>query len=540
MAGIFAGKFTFQSTNPTGAKFFLTSSRQGGGDVYPAVLAPAATPAERIIAYAQQDGSLVLAMVVTAPLTKAVSLAWLKGQAALGFMSTDPLPANASPLRIVPFGAVAGSWSVADAGNWMPLCYRPDDNMSLLVFCPGTPPAGELTTLSSACVTPGYQALKQRSMGLKADLSHADLSGLDFTGVDFTGADFTGAVLNGTVLQGATLAGAVFTGASMTKTILTGAVLDGATLSGLDLSSVVWGGGNSALGAHFENSVLVGCHLSTTTAPAKLGRAFFNNADLGGADLTKAQLGSATFHGANLTGAVLNSADLTDALLGGSTGVRPATLAYALMSNAVLTGADLFGVNFTGATLYGAGTLVSGAATIQGADFSNAYLESISFAGGGVNLQGARFDNACLISADFTGAALGASAGNSMPASFAGACLAGATFTGAQIDGVNFANTLISTGNTTIQVRYCASFGPMPPPPATIPVNCRATTGLDLTTLRPATICPNGATLAANQTRGLPLSTMLAAPGAQTAWYATACMAVAPVSAPESLVAGQA
>jgi uncharacterized protein YjbI with pentapeptide repeats len=518
VGGVFAGKFTFQSTNATGARFFLTPSPQSNGSVYPAVLAPAATPTERIIAYTQQDGSIVLCMAVTNRLLKTVSLAWMKSQAELGFVTSDPLPGNATPLRITPSATGTGNWAIANPGGWIPLCYQPNGDMSLLLFCSGTPPAGMLATFDGACVTPGYGALKQPGNGIKADLAYTDLSGLDLSGVDFTGA-----VLNGTIFHDATLTGAVFTGATMAKTELTGrAVLDGAVMSRLDLSSVVWGSTNSAVGTHFEGSVLVGCQISTIGSPAKLSGAFFNNADLAGAHLAGADLTSATLYGANLTGAVLDSADLSKALLGGSTAVRPATLAYALMSNVVLTQANLFGVDFTAVTLFGARTKANSAATIEGADFSNAYLEGVSFANS--NLQGARFDNACLISADFTGASLGASSATAMAASFAGACLAGASFPDAQIDGVNFANAFISVAKGSVPVRYCTATGMLPPPPNTIPINCRATTGLDLTTLCPATICPNGSTLATNQTRDLPLSAMLVAPGAPNSWFAPSCI----------------
>jgi uncharacterized protein YjbI with pentapeptide repeats len=294
-------------------------------------------------------------------------------------------------------------------------------------------------------------------------------------------------------------------------------------MAGLTLSSMVWGSGISAVGTHFEGSMLVGCRIGSASATANFSSAHFDSADLAQADLTGATLSSATFFGANLTGAILDSANMTQALFGGSGTVRPATLAYASMSNVILSGASLFGTDLTAVTLYGGETKLNDAATIQQADFSNAYLQGISFAKS--NLQGARFDGACLISADFTGAQLGASAENGMPASFVGASLPGAIFTGAEIGGVNFANAAVSFADSSFPVRYCTVGGLMPPPPASIPVNCHATTGLDLTTLQPDTVCPNGAMLATNQARGIPLSAMLIGPGAPTSWYAASCLA---------------
>jgi uncharacterized protein YjbI with pentapeptide repeats len=140
-------------------------------------------------------------------------------------------------------------------------------------------------------------------------------------------------------------------------------------------------------------------------------------------------------------------------------------------------------------------------------------------------LQGARFDGACLIGADFTGAFLNAADANSMPASFVGACLPGAIFTGAQIAGTNFANAAISFASGSFPVRYCTNMGLLPPPPAAEAINCDQTTGLDLTTLQPATICPNGSTFAANQALGTSLTEMLTAAGAPAGWFASSCLA---------------
>jgi uncharacterized protein YjbI with pentapeptide repeats len=522
VSGTFAGKYAFRSTNTQSAQYYLTSSPQQGS-VYPAVLAPALTPTEHVILYMQSDGSLVAALAVPDTVRQTVTVAYLAGNSDLAFVATDPAVANASKLRIVPFGATSGAWSIFNTGTWTPLYYKPNTDMSLLLYAMTPPPPGTLETLAGVCVTPGHDVLASTKQGENADLSYTDLSGLAFDGVDFTGANFTGAILDSTKFNGATLTRATFAGATIGTMDVTGATLDGAVLAGLDLSSMVWGSGISAVGAHFEGSMLVGCRIGSASATAKFTGAHFDSADLARVDLTGATLSSATFFGANLTGAVLDGSDMTQALFGGSGTVRPATLAYASMSNVILSGANLFGVDFTSATLYGGETKVNDAATIQQADFSNAYLQGISFANS--NLQGARFDGACLISADFTGARLGAGAGNGMAASFVGASLPGAIFTGAGIAGVNFANAAVSFANGSFPVRYCTVTGLMPPPPASIPMNCHATTGLDLTTLRPDTVCPNGAMLATNQAQGIALAAMLVGPGAPACWYAASCLA---------------
>jgi uncharacterized protein YjbI with pentapeptide repeats len=542
MAGTFAGKFAFRSTNATGATYYLTSSPQQDG-VYPAVLAPALTAKEHVIFYVQPDGSFVAALAVPHPITRVVSLAYFAGQPELGFVKTDQAVANASFIRIDPFGAVPGSWSVLNKNTWTKLYYYPNlpavlrsspetrnaisaarrrrGVQSLLLYATNAAPAGSLKTLQAFCVTPGAATLAKTKQGQKADLAYTDLTGLDFTGVDFTGANFTGAILTRTILRGATLTGAYFTDATMENTDVTGATLDGAHMEGLNLSSLVWGAGISAVGTHFEGSALVGCRIGSMDSKivANFSGAHFEGADLGQADLSNTNLSSAWFYGANLTAAVLNFAHLNQAHLGGSLTERPATLAYALMSNVVLTGANLFGVNFTAASLYGGSTSISGAATIEQADFSNAYLEGISFHG--CNLQGARFDGACLVRTKFTGAKLGASTGNTMPASFVGACLPGADFFGATLDGVNFANAAVSFKDVPplpfFPVQYCDATGPNS---LAFPVSA---TKLDLDTLRPDTVCPNGFTLAANQKRGVTHNDMLTAPGAPVSWNAGSC-----------------
>ena len=511
--GTFAGKFVFQSTD-TGSSCYLTSYVGQLGAIYPSVSAPAQTPSERVILYAQPDGGYFVVLVVH-PHTRATSLAYLKRGS--DFVTTDPLSANAQELKISRIGAERGTWSIERDGAWTTLGYDLDSEMKLLIY-----DDAELTTLLGIPVTPGYAELKTNTKE-NLDLCYVDLSGLDLSGIYFKRADFTGAILTKANFRGATLTKAVFTGATMTGVDLTGATLDGAVMSGLDLSSVIWGTGISAIGTHFENSVLIGRTIGSESATAKLSGSFFTGADLSGADLTGADLSSAYLAGANLTGATLDSADLTQATLGGSATASPAVLAYVLMSNGILTQANLFGVNFAGATIYGYETKLNSAATPEEADFSNAYLEGISF--NGSNLKGARFDGACLLGADFTNAVLTPSAASSMPASFVGACLQGANFTGAQLAGTNFANAAVSFASSEFPVRYCTADGLFPPvSDDPVSIECDMTTGLCLTTLQPTTICPNGSTLAANQAQGIGVEAMLTAPGAPTSWSAAACL----------------
>jgi uncharacterized protein YjbI with pentapeptide repeats len=610
MTGMFAGKIQYCTATEVEPRRWLTVVP---GDDEPSLQLDFTDYRPLpVLLYRQPDDSFLAAMAV--PADDAVAVGYL-ALPQPGALTIDPAVGNAVPLRLEPFGAVAGAWSVLPPQTWSALSpqtktwhqvYYTQDwyGAQGKLWCDPTPwPETPITTLQCYGVTPGYATLASTKQGQKADLAYTDLSGLDFTGIDFTKADFSGAVLTGTIFHGATLTDAVFTGATADKMEVTGATLDGAVFAGVDLSRVVWGsdeisakgahfegsnlagcrfpaganftgaffnGANvagsvfegamlagatftgatidgmdvtaatldgvvftglnlgsvvwgskiAAAGAHFEHCSLQGCHFGAPTATADFSGAYFNGAGLRGTDLTRANLTGATFYGANLTGAVLNFAILPQALLGGSSTEKPASLAYAVMSNVVLTGADLFGVNLVGVTLFGANTRIDSAATIEQADFTNAYLVGVSFENS--NLRGANFNGACLVNAVFTGAQLGVSAGSSMSASFGGACLNGAGFTGAVLAGVNFANAAVSFESGSFPVRYCNERGMMPPN-GTIPINCRATAGLDLTTLCPDTICPNGSTLQDNQASGTALEEMLSAPAAPTQWCVSSC-----------------
>ena len=114
----------------------------------------------------------------------------VEGQAELGFVTTDPLPANAQAFSITTLAATPATWSILDPSTkkGTPLAYILGSQMPLLTYAP--PPAQPGTLLAEP-VTPGYAALAQGKGGQKADLRHCDLSGLDLSGVDFTGDDFT-------------------------------------------------------------------------------------------------------------------------------------------------------------------------------------------------------------------------------------------------------------------------------------------------------------------------------------------------------------
>ena len=163
MAGTFSGKFAFRSTNQSGTVCYLTSYH-GEPTIYPSVSAPELTDTEKVMVYQQSDGNYTVVLVVSAPITGAISLAYLRGQADLGIVITDPAAANASELRISTLGAAEGTWSIldTDSNSWTELAYVPaTGSMQLLTYTDkqAAPSASTLKTLLGVPVTPSYQEL---------------------------------------------------------------------------------------------------------------------------------------------------------------------------------------------------------------------------------------------------------------------------------------------------------------------------------------------------------------------------------------------
>lgn len=525
---VFAGKYAFGSTNASGAQYFVTGfvSRTGIPPT-PSVSAPATGPGEVLMLYETAGGEYLVALLVpgTAPGTETVW--WCVGQPEMLLLTTTAERELAQPIAITGLGDATSTWSIVDplTGEAPALGYLPQASRSPIVYQEGQA-GGFLTTFANGPVTPGYAAISAAGAApANADFSYADLAGLDFSGVDLSGANFTAARLIGADFSGANLTGAIFVDALLDGVSFSGATLTGAVLRGVDLTGVTWGPSLAASGADFSDCTAVGSVLSAGTPGADLSGATFAGTDLSRAGLVGANLSSTVMYGANLTGANLSSANLDSSRLGGSGDQAPAMLAYVVMANTSFDQADLFGVDCAFATIFGAETTLDQAATLQQANFSNAYLEGVSFASS--NLQGAVFDGACLLNVDFTRATLDASDSGLAAASMVATCLQGATFTGTTLGQANLANAAISTADGSLPVRYCSSSGLFPPTTVKpLPINYTSTGSLNETTLAPATICPNGATYAANLAMGLTLAEMLAAPGAPTSWSPAACLIV--------------
>ncbi|MCU1266499.1 MAG: N-acetyltransferase [Acidobacteria bacterium] len=518
---VFYGKYTFQSTNATGPQMFLTSSSRLG-QTYPVVSAPSATEIERWIVYQNADETLTIQMGDLFYLSAIESVGWV-----IGDTSID----QAYSMKTIDQGGGQVALQIYSTGQsqWLPVRYSVNVLLPYLVF----PIAGELEVLGSdtfynftqTTITPSLAAIQSSKNAQSCDFQNVDLSQADLSGVNCTGADFTNANLDGTIFSGATLTNAIFVGASLDKTNFSGATLDGAFFTGTDVSNVIWGTAISARGTHFDNTTGISCKIGSANPNlhADFTKADFTGADFSKSDFSYAYLIEATLIQSVFVGAIFQGVDFTSAQLGGLDKTAAATLSYTYMPNVIFSKANLFGVSFAFATVFGAATQMSDAATIEQADFSNAYLEGIDLTAAA--LQGAKFNNACLVGANLTKAQLSPTLQGSITSSLIGACLQGVNFTQSDLTNADLSNATVAFSQGTINVRYCDPLvnGPFPPPPDYEPLNYSATQGLDLTTMSAKTVCPNELTVAANQAQGNSLQQMLTTANPKQEWVPVGC-----------------
>lgn len=246
----------------------------------------------------------------------------------------------------------------------------------------------------------------------RADLNrvvfgNAVMDGVSLAGANLSGADLSGARLGCANGQCANLAGAILDNARLNN-----AVLDGANLANASL-----------VGAQLEHASLQCAGTQCVDLrQARLQNAYLARANLAGANLYKAVL-SKTDAGraAILTGAHLKNVNLSFSILTGADfsnanfyGDYPGVCATSEPNHGGTTrqcasayAAEMTDVRFSGAYLYGADFR---AAQIRGATFDNAVLTGATFASALINSNsnGARstFARAHLEGTDLAGAAL--------------------------------------------------------------------------------------------------------------------------------------
>ena len=501
--------------------FLTTSSSQG--QTYPVVAAPSVTEIERWIVYQNVDGSFTIQMGDLFYLGAIESVGWVVGNSSI---------TQASEFQLVDQGAgqVALQISAGDPAQWLPVRYSVNVQLPYLVFQipsvqPGDSDGQTFFNFRQQTITPSLATIQGSKNAQGLDFQNVDLSQADLSGVDCTGADFTNASLEGANFSGAMLKNAIFVGADLDNANFSGAILDGAYFTGTDVSKVQWGAGISAIGAHFTGAFGIGCNIGSSSPKVN---ADFTHADFTGADFSKSDFSYALLIEATLIqgvfeGANFQGVDFTSAQLGGLDKTAAANMGFTYMPNATFSKANLFGVSFAFATVFGASTHMSDAATMEQCDFSNAYLEGINLTGAA--LQGAKFDNACLVGVNLTEAHLSPTLSGSIVSSLAGACLQGANFTQSNLTNADLSNATVAFSQGTLNVRYCNPMvgGPFPPPPDYEPLNYSATQGLDLTTMTAQTVCPNELTVAANQVLGKSLQQMLTPPNPRKEWVPISC-----------------
>ena len=215
------------------------------------------------------------------------------------------------------------------------------------ISVPDTPQKVKDATLSKQEV---LKILKNSSNKKPAYLWRKNLNNLDFSNVNFKGANLSASWMNNANLSGADLSGSNLDIAFMYKANLKGAKLDKASMFstqmlGADLSMASLEGATIAAdlyranlrGANFKNAKMGADtkNQSMGIMALKAKKAFFDNADLSGADLSRTDLEYASFKNANLSNANLEFAKLTGVNFDG------ANLTNANFSNAEL-GANNF------------------------------------------------------------------------------------------------------------------------------------------------------------------------------------------------------
>jgi len=262
------------------------------------------------------------------------------------------------------------------------------------------------TDLSACASQLGKLSLDKADLN-RAVFGNAVLDGVSMAGANLAGADLRGASLGCSNGRCANLAGAVLDNAMFSNARLDGINFAGASMVGtqLDRASLQCVGKQCA---NLQQAVLHG---------ANLARANLSGANLYGAALSKGSVGVA----ANLAGAHLKNANLSFSLLTGVdfSGANfysdyPGLCATTgpnhggtTMQCASAYKAQMTDTNFSNAYLYGAD--FSGA-QIRGALFDSAVLTAATFAGASIDANSdgvrTRFANARLEGTDLAGAAL--------------------------------------------------------------------------------------------------------------------------------------
>lgn len=425
---VFTGKLSFQSTNPTGPKYYL-SYTTSGDDTVPTLSATTADGTTLWTSYDAGGGTVAL---VT---DNGMYLSILEDNK-LAVLVDDA--STASAITVVPAGAtnqVQWSWIDPSTSATLYAYYQFGTGRGTLSFHKAghQPSDSTFSTLTQTTVTPGLATILASKSAVGLDLSGVNLTHASLAGVNCTQAHFDQAILSGTNFSGATLTGAYFTSA--------------------DLTGIVWGQDISAASADFSNTIGIGMTVPSTGTAGKCATfdgATFSGADWNGCDLTNASLHNAFVTGANFSGATLTGAYLYVLQAGKSNdGTVPgADFSYAYMPDANLGSANLNGANLSHAQIYNlnvGASLVN--ANLTETDFSGTDLSGAKFGGLSTAIAGTNFGGATLFDCTFDSVALELSV-QGIPVTMVGARLENATFTNTTFTAVHLsgAHMAVSAG----------------------------------------------------------------------------------------------
>lgn len=295
------------------------------------------------------------------------------------------------------------------------------------------------------------RAVLKNLIAYDSNFSNAVMSGADCQNAVFNRSDFSGADLSTTNMKDVKLEHNNFCGTDFTgsicpnvdfstmeldsNTIFIGADLTGGRFEGLTIPEI-----------QMSHAVLK----NISFAGGTFQNGDFSYADFTGAVFYKEDAGDVftILNGASFANAVLPNVSFKLAQLGtieenDKVTCQPADFTGAYMPNAVFDSAHLYGVNFSGASWYGSFASAK-KANLQMTNFTNAFLYKIKLSE--ANLQGAAFDYANLIGAVLQKVNL-TPGGGQRKASFAYSNIQGADFLEADINSVTFTNAAVSLDN---------------------------------------------------------------------------------------------
>lgn len=305
--GVFAGKFTFFSTQQGGPNYYLTTCKVSDGNhgwnYYPGMNAATVGVVEKFLLYKYPDGFYRI---------QSGDLRWLFLDVSGNFIQYTGDPTQAAAFAL----GSDGQGNITLSINNQPVYYQIGNNPKAPNLLTLTEVPGFLSSFVKAQITPSLDDIRSSKFAAGSDFTNVILTGQDLSGgINFTSANFTNAQL----------AGVNFTGAT----------LDQAVMSQTNLQGLNWGVPASAVAIDLTGSNASGCifGVASSAQPINCTNAKFTGANLTGANLVNLNLQGAQFGNTSLVGATLDYANLTKATLNGVVAVG-ASFQHGTLDNA--------------------------------------------------------------------------------------------------------------------------------------------------------------------------------------------------------------